>query len=214
MKRIFFVLLLLSPLAAQAQSVIDVTARGGLAYLYLPSFNRVYEFNAFQKSPDFRSALEVSGGVDVQLSGKKFLGGDFFYLTTSADLSTFGPQDKLSLQLISPSVVYSFVPVAVGAFSKLSVGLGPLFGSITRNAQFATTAYSAVGVSAFFDAIGGLALSDKFFATLEPSLRVGLSGNVTSNGQTLNYVDSSNQTKQATLSFVDLSFKLGVAFVF
>ncbi len=204
------VLTLNEPLNAQT---ILIDAKAGVGGTIAPTYLDWSEVLRNRRSPDILQTLVISTTVLYRLNDKFFVGGDFLYKHASEQLDTrigFGLPAELSATWLIPSVAVAFVPIQPfrdGALVKITVGAGMLFGSIRESVRTfnETNTYSATGVAAHTELSFGLPLSSLFTATLNTSVRAGMTGEAKTKSQV---VDS----ELPTLSFVSFGLSIGLVF--
>lgn len=148
-----------------------------------------------------------------RVSEKMFVGGDFLYKRAFEQLDArigFGLPAELSATWVVPSVALAIVPIQPfrdGALVKITAGAGMLFGSIAESVRAfnGLTTYSATGAAVHAELSFGLPLSPLFTATLNTSLRMGMTGEAKTKSQVID-------NELPTLSFVSFGMSIGVVF--
>ncbi|MBC8044939.1 MAG: hypothetical protein IAF08_15990 [Rhizobacter sp.] len=211
-------LLLLCALPVAAQEKFLVGASVGISFTVAPDFSRWSETVRGVRSPDARSALEATVSGSVKVSERWHVGATVIYTYYEDVIDAYNnvQQARLSAGSYTPAATLAFEVSQRGSFGRLTVGLGPMFGTLTR--QLAVTdVFQTVGVGMFVEGLGALGLTQNLYTTLSAAVRGGLTGAVSNSDLgDLTYRDSdlNNSTKPTTLSFVALSLRLGLAYRF
>lgn len=191
---------------------IFIEAKAGVGGTIAPTYLDWSEVLRNRRSPDILQTLDISTTALYRLNDKFFVGGDFLYKHAFEQLDTrigFGLPAELSATWLIPSVAVAFVPIQPmkdGALVKITVGAGMLFGSIQESIRLnEVTKYSTTGAAVHSEFSFGLPLSSLFTATLNASIRAGLTGEAKTKSQIID-------EQRPTLSFV--SFGVGIGFVF
>ncbi|MCS6988554.1 MAG: hypothetical protein NZM06_03470 [Chloroherpetonaceae bacterium] len=211
-RKIAFALLAFCSLSSLSAQTILIDAKAGAGGAIAPAYLDWSEVLRNQRSPDILQTLDVSASALYRVGEKFFWGGDVLYKRSSEQLPSrlgFGLPAELSARWAIPSIVFAFVPIQPskdGALVKFAFGAGALFGSIRETARLnRDVLYSATGFAALSELAFGLPLNEFFVATLNASLRAGLTGKAKTKSQILD-------EDAPTLSFVSFALCIGIVF--
>ncbi|ACF15071.1 hypothetical protein Ctha_2622 [Chloroherpeton thalassium ATCC 35110] len=205
-------------LGASGQEVKDAKflfqAGAGVSGLYAPAFSKWSETVTYEQSDDFHVSLGLEGAAQLRIATDFWLGAQVSYSRIDQSLDKFSyKQSSLTATLFQPAVFVSFIPnefLKQKALVRASLGAGPVFAGITTDFETETD-YSGLGAGIFLEGEFGLPLTNLLFASFRAKLAGGLTGSLTHNAKSLQYIDSDAKIKDVTLSYFQAGVSIGVA---
>jgi hypothetical protein len=168
-----------------SQDRIEVT--GGMGVDYVRASDLVNLLNStdglMARVPDFKSAVEFFGFVDVPVTERWMVKIEYAYLLTSYTVATTvgsGVAEQ-TITAFLPSIIIQYVLVGAPLYNlKVGAGGGFHFGSVARKVYFEDESYSGKGPGFILELEGNTAVSEHLFASLGVSLRWEWIGALTS----------------------------------